>query len=61
MKATTWKGRTKIMKGISGQRFLPEEGEDRRQKTEPVGSSDGNRQQPLTFFITSDHLQSPLV
>jgi len=49
------------MKGISGQRFLPEEGEDRRQRTEPVGSSDGNRQQPLTFFITSDHLQSPSV
>ena len=32
------------MKGISGQRFLPEEGEDRRQRTERVGSSDDNRQ-----------------
>ena len=31
------------MKGISGQRFLPEEGEDRRQRTELVGSVDSNR------------------
>lgn len=43
MKATTWKVGTEIMKGISGQRLLPEEGEDRRQRTELVGSVDSNR------------------